>query len=228
LPLPGTRNMRLAEPKREAAIVLFRLPTRGLPAVKLKFSSSPVPCVQLQLFLFPLSFDSTRKSIPYCHALQSVNPHLLLHHCRRVLWSHSFIVPFAMCLIIIRPSCPLFRALFVFSFPIPPRTMTLASSAFHWPNHGDSLVFVCRRSVFTPKYIIAFLASRARLRVGDVIKVRCHRNQPGSILSASLAPTPMNVNEPLITPVIALAWHPPVGTTPGSSLTLLVRRTYAI
>jgi hypothetical protein len=113
-------------------------------------------------------------------------------------------------------------------FPFSPRTMTLASSAFHWPNHGDSLVFVCRRSVFTPKYIIAFLASRARLRVGDVIKVRCHRNQPGSILSASLAPTPMNVNEPLITPVIALAWHPPVGTTPGSSLTLLVRRTYAI
>jgi hypothetical protein len=88
---------------------------------------------------------------------------------------------------------------------------------------GTLLSLYGRRSVFTPKYIIAFLASRARLRVcvGDVIKVRCHRNHhPGAL-------TPTNTHEPLITPVIALGWHPPVvRAMPGSSLTLSVRRTY--
>ena len=160
--------------------------------------------------------------VRYCHTLQSVNPHLLfvtvvdsfapILHCSicNVSYYYSPLVSSFS-----RPLC----------FPFSPRTMTLASSAFHWPKSWDSLVFVQSAFRFhTPKYIIAFLASRARLRVGDVIKVRCHRNHPEAFFLPRSHQHPMNVNEPLITPVIAFAWYPPVVRLPGSSLTLLARR----
>jgi hypothetical protein len=134
---PGTRSMRQPEPKREAAIVLFRLPTRGFPAVKLNFGSSPVPCVHLPPL--PLTRLKSILCILYRHTLQSVNPHLLFI---TVLESFGPILHCSIC------NVSYYYSPLVSSFPRPlcfpfsPRTMTLASSAFHWPNHGDSLVFI--------------------------------------------------------------------------------------
>jgi hypothetical protein len=85
--------------------------------------------------------------------------------------------------------------------------MTLTPWAKPW-----DLSCLCMVSVpFShPKYIIAFLASRVRLRVGDVIKVMCHRNHPESLSN----------NEPLITPLIAPGWHPPGVVRQGQGLPL--------
>jgi hypothetical protein len=201
--IPSYREMLVSSrhPKHEAGRTEargrnrpFRLPTRGFPAVKLKFSSSPVPCVQL----FSPSPLTPLKSILYSVLSQSVNP---LHQCRRVLWSHPSLFHLQCVVLLFAPRVLFFAPSL---FPFSPRTMTLASSAFHWPNHGDSLVFVCSAFRFHTKYIITFLASRARLRVGDVIKVRCHRNHHPGV--SFLPPSHQHLHvEPLITPVIAPA-----------------------
>ena len=104
--------MRQAEPKREAAIVLFRLPTRGFPAVNLKFSSSPVPCVQT----LPLSFDSTRFDC-VCSVL-SHSPKRKssssLRHCRRLLCSHPSLF-YLQCVLLLFAPRVLFFAPSLFS-----------------------------------------------------------------------------------------------------------------
>lgn len=66
------------------------------PQTKIQFLSCP-------LCPLPLSFDSTQKSILYCHTLQSVYPHLLLHRCRRVLWSHPSLFHLQCVLLLFAP-----------------------------------------------------------------------------------------------------------------------------
>ena len=92
--------MRQAEPKREAAIVLFRLPTRGLPAVKLKFNSLLSPVSNSNYF--PLSFDSTRFDSVLSHSPKRKSSSSL-HQCRRVLWSHPSLFHLQCVLLLLAP-----------------------------------------------------------------------------------------------------------------------------
>jgi len=120
--------------------------------------TSPSPLTRLKSFL-------------YCKSPYS------LHQCRRVLWSHPSLFYLQCVLLLLAPRVLFFVPSLFFSLSPSDNGPGLIrlSLAKSW---GLSCLCMGRRSVFTPKYIIAFLASRARLRVGDVIKVRCHRNHP--------------------------------------------------